>query len=98
MTPMLSIRPSRDLRTHYAQVAAQTREGPVAITVNGRQDTVLLSHEDYMAQRRHLDELEAQLSVYAHLARAADDVKLGRVQDAEDAFDEILGELEGGSP
>ena len=57
MTPMLSIRPSKDLRTHYAQVAALTREGPVAITVNGRQDTVLVSHEDYMAQCRHLDEM-----------------------------------------
>lgn len=31
--------------------------------------------------------------VYNHLAQAADDVKLGRVQDMDVAFDEILKEL-----
>jgi hypothetical protein len=59
-----------------------------------KEDTVLLSHEDYMQQQRWIDEQEAKLAVYAHLAQAADDIKLGRVQDADDAFDDISRELE----
>ena len=41
-----------------------------------------------------ISELEAKLAVYTHLAQAMDDVKLGRVQDADAAYDDILGELE----
>ena len=44
MTQKLSIRPSKDLRTHYAQISAEAKENPVAITVNGREDTVILEH------------------------------------------------------
>ena len=33
-------------------------------------------------------------AVYSHLALAMDDIKLGRVQPADDAFADILGELE----
>ena len=40
-------------------------------------------------------ELEAKLAVYAHLAQAADDLKLGRIQNMDDAFDDILSELDG---
>ncbi|MBQ7931493.1 MAG: hypothetical protein IJ334_10830, partial [Clostridia bacterium] len=85
---------SKDIRTNYAQISALTRENPVAITVNGKEDTVLLSHEDFIEQQNYISELEAKLAVYTHLAQAMDDIKLGRVQDANDAFDEILGELE----
>ena len=94
MNHAISIRPSKDLRTNYAQISALTRENPVAITVNGKEDTVLLSHEDFTEQQNYISELEAKLAVYAHLAQAMDDIKLGRVQDADEAFDEILGELE----
>ena len=94
MNHAISIRPSKDIRTNYAQISALTRENPVAITVNGKEDTVLLSHEDFTEQQNNISELEAKLAVYAHLAQAMDDIKLGRVQDADDAFDEILGELE----
>ena len=94
MNHAISIRPSKDIRTNYAQISALTRENPVAITVNGKEDTVLLSHEDFTEQQNYISELEAKLAVYAHLAQAMDDIKLGRVQDADDAFDEILGELE----
>ena len=38
---------------------------------------------------------EAKLAVYSHLAQAADDVKLGRVQEVDAAFDDILSELDG---
>ena len=90
----ISIRPSKDIRTNYAQISALTRENPVAITVNGKEDTVLLSHEDFQEQQLYISELEAQLAVYTHLAQAMDDVKLGRVQDADAAYDDIIGELE----
>ena len=93
MTQKISIRPSRDLRTHYAQISAEAKEHPVAITVNGREDTVLMDHGQYMEQQQLIEQLQARLSVYAHLAQAADDVKLGRVQPAEDAFEDILNEL-----
>ena len=94
MSPNISIRPSKDIRTNYAQISALTRQNPVAITVNGREDTVLLSHEDFQNQLRYIGELEAKLQVYSHLAQAMDDVKLGRVQPAESAFADILDELE----
>ena len=94
MNNSISIRPSKDIRTNYAQISALTRTNPVAITVNGKGDTVLLSHEDYVDQQKYISELEAKLAVYAHLAQAMDDVKLGRVQDADEAFDDIIAELE----
>ena len=46
----ISIRPSKDIRTNYAKISELTRQNPVAITVNGREDTVLLSHEDFSRQ------------------------------------------------
>ena len=94
MSPSISIRPSKDIRTNYAQISALTRQNPVAITVNGKEDTVLLSHEDFQEQQLYISELEAKLAVYTHLAQAMDDVKLGRVQDADAAYDDIIGELE----
>ena len=94
MNPNISIRPSKDIRTNYAQISALTRENPVAITVNGKEDTVLLSHEDFQDQLLYINELEAKLAVYAHLAQAMDDIKLGRVESADSAFADILGELE----
>ncbi len=94
MNNTISIRPSKDIRTNYAQISALTRTNPVAITVNGKEDTVLLSHEDYLDQQKYISELEAKLAVYAHLAQAMDDVKLGRIQNADEAFDDIIAELE----
>lgn len=94
MSPNFSIRPSKDIRTNYAQISALTRQNPVAITVNGKEDTVLLSHEDFQNQIHYINELEAKLAVYTHLAQAMDDMKLGRVQSADSAFADILGELE----
>lgn len=94
MGPNISIRPSKDIRTNYAQISALTRENPVAITVNGKEDTVLLSHEDFQDQLHYINELEAKLAVYAHLAQAMDDIKLGRVESEDSVFADILGDLE----
>ena len=93
MTQRLSIRPSKDLRTHYAQISAEAKENPVAITVNGREDTVILGHNQFMEQQRPIEEMRSRLAVYSHLAQAADDVRLGRVQPAQEAFADILREL-----
>ena len=93
MTQRISIRPSRDLRTHYAQLSAEAKQNPIAITVNGREDTILLAHQDYMDQQKQIEDMRSQLAVYAHLAQAADDVRLGRVQPAREAFEDILREL-----
>lgn len=95
MTNAISIRPSKDLRSNYSQISILARQNPVAITVNGKEDTVVLSHDDFVEQQNYISELEAKLAVYAHLAQAADDVKLGRVQDMDEAFDDILAELDG---
>ena len=94
MSPTISIRPYKDIRTNYAQISALTRENPVAITVNGKEDTVLLSHEDFQEQLLYINELEAKVAVYSHLAQAMDDIKLGRVQSADAVFADLLGELE----
>ena len=91
MFNVLSIRPSKDLRTNYAQISIQN---PVAITVNGKEDTVILCHDDYMQQQRYISELEARLALYAHLAQASEDIIHGRVQNTDDALDDILEELD----
>ena len=93
MAQRLSIRPSKDLRTHYAQISAEAQKNPVAITVNGKEDTVILAHDAYMQQQEQIEVLQSRLAVYMHLAQAADDVRLGRVQPAGDAFADILHEL-----
>ncbi len=95
MTSAISIRPSKDLRNNYAQISALAKENPVAITVNGREDTVILSHEHFVEEQHYISELEAKLALYSHLAQAADDLKLGRAQPLDSAFDDILSELDG---
>lgn len=95
MNAGISIRPSRDLRSNYSQISSLTRQNPVAITVNGKEDIVVMSHESFVSQQNYIAEMEAKLAVYAHLAQAADDVKLGRVQDLDAACDDILSELDG---
>ena len=95
MTSVISIRPSKELRTNYSKISTLSRKNPVAITVNGKEDTVVLCHDDFVEQQNYISELEAKLTVYDHLAQAADDVKLGRVQDVDDAFDDILKDLDG---
>lgn len=90
----ISIRPSKDIRTNYAQISILTRSNPVAITVNGKEDTVLLSHEDFQKQQNYIAELEAKLALYTKLSQAMDDVKLGRVQDADTVYKNIIKSLE----
>ena len=90
MTNSISIRPSKDIRTNYAQISALTRDNPV----NGKDDTVLLSHEDYQQTMHYISELEEKLALYAHLAQSMDDIKLGRVHSADDVFNDLISDLE----
>ncbi len=94
MNGEISIRPSKDIRTNYAQISALTRRNPVAITVNGREDTVLLSHEQYMEQQRRTAEMEEKLALYAHLAQSAEDIRLGRVKSIDSVIDKINQEID----
>lgn len=95
MSGAISIRPSKDLRNNYAQISQLSRSNPVAITVNGKEDTVVLSHDAFMEQQNYISELEARIAVYSRLSQAMDDIKLGRTQDADSVFDDILNELDG---
>lgn len=89
----ISIRPSKDIRTNYAEISALAKKNPVAITVNGREDTVVLSHEQYMEQQQMIADLQAKLEVYNHLACAQDDIIHGRVQSMDDAMNDIRKEM-----
>ena len=95
MSGAISIRPSKDLRNNYAQISQLSRSNPVAITVNGKEDTVVLSHDAFVEQQNYIYELEARNAVYYRLSQAMDDIKLGRTQDADSVFDDILNELDG---
>ena len=89
----ISIRPSKDLRINYAKISELAKKNPVAITVNGREDTVVLSHEDFVEQQQLIADMKARLELYVHLAQSQDDVKLGRVQPIDDAFDALVAEI-----
>ena len=94
MGATISIRPSKDLRSNYSQISLLTRQNPVAIKVNGKEDTVVLCHEDFVNRENYISEIEAKLKVYEHLAQAADDIKLGRIQNADEVFDDVLKVLD----
>lgn len=94
MSSNISVRSSMDICTSYTQISALTRKNPVIITVNDKEDTVLLSHEDFQNRLRYISELEARLAVYTQLSQGVDDIKRGGLQPADAAFADILGELE----
>lgn len=94
MSGEISIRPSKDIRTNYAEVSALAHKHPVAITVNGREDTVLLSHADFLEQQRTIAEMQERLALYAHLAQSQDDIKLGRVQAMSAVIEDIYEDID----
>lgn len=87
---MERIRPSADLRNHYSDIAKNCRESrePIFITVNGREDTVLMGAAAFRQMQQELELLRA-------LAEAEDDVVHGRVAPMEDTFSEIRAMLKG---
>ena len=50
---------------------------------------------EVMEQQNYISELEARIAVYSRLSQAMDDVQLGRTQDADSVFDDILKDLDG---
>ena len=91
LTLQESIRPSADLRNHYAEISKQCKENKeaVIITVNGRGDTVSLSYEEYKNMKARIELLEV-------LAGAEDDVKNGRVAQITETFDDLRKMLQEG--
>ena len=85
---MEAIRPSSDLRNKYPELATLTRSTgePIYITVNGREDTVLMGHAQY-------GKMKAELELLKMLAEAQDDVDNGRVAPIQDTFDDIRERL-----
>ncbi|MEY8356752.1 type II toxin-antitoxin system prevent-host-death family antitoxin [Lachnospiraceae bacterium 54-53] len=81
---MEAIRPSSDLRNKYPEISSLTRETkePVFITVNGREDTVIMGHAQYGKMRAELELLKV-------LAEAQDDVDNERTAPIEDTFSDI---------
>ncbi|MBQ3662680.1 MAG: type II toxin-antitoxin system Phd/YefM family antitoxin [Clostridia bacterium] len=75
------IRPSADLRNHYADISKACKESrqPVIITVNGQADTVILSLQDY-------HQMQAELELLRMLADGESDVSANRVAPIEDTF------------
>ena len=85
---MEQIRPSADLRNHYAEISKLCREGkqPVYITVNGRGDTVLVGLAEFK-------QMTAELELLRTLAEAEEDVRYGRIAPIRDTFDGIRSTL-----
>ncbi len=94
MNLTLSIRPSKDLRNNYSKLSKLSRENPVAITVNGKEDTVVMAYEQYTFMQNKLSNLEEKLSLYEHLAMTDDDIRLGRVTSSDEVFDSIMKEID----
>ena len=82
------IRPSADLRNHYADISKTCKESrqPVIITVNGRGDTVILNLQDYR-------QMQAELELLRMLADSEADVAADRVAPMEDSFRDLRARL-----
>lgn len=85
---MESIRPSSDLRNRYPELSSLTKETgePIYITVNGREDTVLMGHTQY-------GKMKAELELLKMLSEAQDDVDNGRTAPIRDTFADIRKSL-----
>ncbi len=89
----ISIRPSKDIRNNYAEISKLAKDHPVAITVNGREDTVLMSHEQFMQQQRLLAQFQERKAFFDILSKSGDDIKNGKVQTLAEVRNELHDEL-----
>lgn len=76
---------SADLRNKYNEISKQCHNSdePVFITKNGRGDLAVMSIEAY-------DRMVARVRFYEQILDGIKDVQEGRVQDFEEAMDEIF--------
>ncbi len=77
-------RPSSDLQNKYLEISALTWESqePVFITVNGREDTVLMNHVQY-------GKMKTELELWKMLAEAQADVDNESTTPIKDTFSGI---------
>lgn len=82
------IRPSTDLRNKYSELSKQSKDEqkPIYITVNGRNDTVLINQTVYEQQM-------AELEILTLLVEADSDVNKGDVIEVEEAFKTVISQL-----
>ena len=82
---MAIIRPSADLRNHYQEISelCKTTNQPVYITVNGREDTAIISSSV-------LDELYQTIRLMQEINKGIADVSAGRLMSLEDAKKKLL--------
>lgn len=80
----MNIRPSSALRNEYSEMSkfCKERGEPIFLTVNGREDTVLLGVREYERQ-------QALLELLNMLDESQDDIKCGRVFTHEEAMERI---------
>lgn len=85
---MEAIRPSSDLRNKYSEISSLTRDTKEAvfITVNGREDTVIMSHTQY-------GKMKAELELLKMLFEAETDVINGNTAPVDDTFSDIRKSL-----
>ncbi len=81
------IRPSSALRNEYNEIAKICKEQgvPVYLTINGREDTVLMSVDEY----ERLERAELLCS----LQKLESDIKENRIVPAEEVFAELRERL-----
>ena len=82
---MALIRPSADLRNHYKEISElckQTNQ-PVYITVNGREDTALVSSS-------LIDELYQTIKLMQEINQGLSDVSNGKLVSLETAKEKLL--------
>ena len=82
---MAIIRPSADLRNHYKEISdiCKTTNQPVFITVNGREDTALVSSE-------LIDELYQTINLMQQINVGLSDIQQGRMISLDDAKKKLL--------
>ena len=76
---MAIIRPSADLRNHYKEMSelVKSTNEPIYITVNGKEDTALISSDT-------LNELYATIELLTKLNRGLQDINEGKVTSLSD--------------
>ena len=82
---MAIIRPSADLRNKYKEISelCKSTQEPVYITVNGKEDTVILDSSV-------LDELYQTISLMQKINEGIADINAGRTISLEDAKKKLL--------
>ncbi len=84
-----TVRSSIELQDHYSDISKLCHESmkPVIITVNGQEDTAVMSFHAYR-------QMEAELDLLRTLAEAEEDMQAGRVAPVSECFANIRASLQ----